>query len=191
MRLLILSLLSGLCVAYSSTSTAAAVRGREYIETERRIVTLTKQMVGEQRDVEAFGNLVEELDATFAEGSTRSFWQVARRVSESMKHEVAENQKRLARETMSTPKPDTQKAGAIDVAPAGASPDGGLPLARRTHKMQSIVRETEGLRKSLQFNDPSVIARYRHLVGEFQALLEADIAEMKGEIDALRVKNGG
>lgn len=163
MKSIVIPALVGLTLCYSIGTTDAAVRGREYVETERKIVKLTKEMVIEEREVDVFGNLVEDLDATFAQGSTQLFWQVAKNLSASMKKELRQ-----------------MRSNSTDTA-----------LALRIDRMQLIVRETDGLRESLQFNDPSVIARYRHLTGEFMSLLDEDLASRKRQIDSLRARQDG
>jgi hypothetical protein len=160
------------------------VQGRAYIQRERQIVKLTKVMVQENEEVEAFRDLLKELDTANLESPTRDFWLTVRELAEAMEEQVRQGRERLAKEAREG---NVQKADVADSAPLdssqGASED---PLAQRVHRMEMILRETEGMRTPMMMGEQSLIARYRVLVGEFHSLLQSEVDEMQAEIDALK-----
>jgi hypothetical protein len=177
----IVLLLIGIQIAVASP--AYSVHGREYVERERQIVKLTKQMVQRSGDVQAFRDLLLELDSIDLEGSPRDFWQTTRELKSAMAGAIQERHARLRRQGIVV-----QSAGAADNAnfdlDDGAENEN--PLARRVGRMEMIMRETNGLRDPQVIIDSSVIARYRLLVGEFHSLIQTDVDELQAEIDALK-----
>jgi hypothetical protein len=177
----IVLLLIGMQIAIASP--AHSVHGREYVERERQIVKMTKQMVQQSRDAQAYRELLLELDAIDLEESTRDFWHTAREVKSAMAKAIQEGHERLRRQGIVV-----QSASAADNATLDL--DDGTenenPLARRVGRMEMIMRETDGLRDPQMMNDSSVIARYRLLVGEFHSLMQTDVDELQAEIDALK-----
>lgn len=177
----IVLLLIGIQIAVASP--AYSVHGREYVERERQIVKMTKQMVQQSRDAQAFRELLLELDSIDLEVTPGDFWQVAREVKSAMTRAIQESHERLRRQGLVV-----QNASAADNATF--DPDDRAenenPLTRRVGRMEMIMRETDGLRDPQIMVDASVIARYRVLVGEFHSLMQADVDELQAEIDALR-----
>jgi len=174
-------LLIGLQVAVAAP--ALAVQGRDYVQRERQIVKLTKQTVKEQRETDAFRNLLVELDSIDLSESTRDFWQMARTVKDAMAEEVRQGHERIRKEGG-----DVQHADAAALAQLNSDKPsvGATPLEQRVERMEMIMLETDGLRNPVGMNDSSVITRYRALVGEFCSLLQAEVDEMQSEIDALK-----
>jgi hypothetical protein len=164
-------------------SPAYSVHGRAYIERERQIVKMTKQMIQQSRDVNAYRELLLELDSIDLEESTRDFWRTAHAVKDAMAEEIRQGHERLHRQVIVV-----QSASVADIA--NLDLDDGTenesPLARRVGRMEMIMRETDNLRDPNMMNDPSVIARYRLLVGEFHSLMQAEVDELQIEIDALK-----
>jgi hypothetical protein len=156
-----------------------AAQGRAYIEMERKIVKMTKQMVEEEREVKAFGKLLEEMDAADTSESTRGFWQVAQRVSEAMQRELDQGLERL------------EKEDGADVLKTIEAPDTSAadsPMLKRLRRMRAIVTESDGLRSPLAMADPATMTRYRALAGEFQELMATGIKAMKADIESLKSK---
>jgi hypothetical protein len=163
---------------------AFAVEGRAYVETERKIVRMTKQMVADNRETGAFADLLKELDAIDLSESTRDFWRLAHEVKDAMAEEVRQGRVRIEKEGASQQQADA--SGAVQPNPGAGSNPTEDALSKRIHRMEMIVLETEGLRNPLSMSEESVIVRYRHLVGEFHSLLQADVDETRAEIDALK-----
>jgi hypothetical protein len=177
----ILLLLIGMQIAIARP--AYSVHGREYVERERQIVKMTKQMVQQSRDAQAFRELLLELDSIDLKESMRDFWRTAREVKSAMARAIQQGHERLQRQGSVV-----QSAGSADKTTPDLN-DGTRnenPLALRIGRMEMIVRESDGLRDSLMMNNPSVIARYRLLTGEFYSLMQADVDESQARIDSLR-----
>jgi hypothetical protein len=165
---------------------AFAVKGRAYVENERRIVKLTKEMVREDKETQAFRDLIKELDSIDLEESTRDFWRTAHAVKDAMAEEIRQGRERLVKEGYY----DAQQAGTegLDASQGVSAPPTDNPLARRVDRMEMIVLETDGLRNPAGMNDQAVLVRYRVLVGEFHSLLQVEVDEMQAEIDALKAR---
>lgn len=177
MRIRLFLLMIGLHLAIAAP--VYAVKGRAYVQRERQIVKMTKEMVQEQREADAFRNLLKELDSVDLSESSRDFWRLARDVKDAMVEEVRQGQERLRKEGV-----QVQEAGLSGNSSVDTDTDES-PLAKRVKRMEMIVLETDGLRNPVAMSDPTSIARYRYLVGEFHSLLQADIDERQAEIDAL------
>lgn len=177
----IVLLLIGIQIAIASP--AYPVHGRSYVERERQIVKITKLMVQQSRDADAYHELLLELDTIDLEESTRDFWHTAREMGSAMASAIRQGRERLQQQCVVVP-----RAGGADNA--NLDPDNSTrnenPLAQRVGRMEMIKHETDGLREGQMMNDTSVIARYRLLVGEFYSLMQADVDELQAEIDALR-----
>ncbi|MHC4060177.1 MAG: hypothetical protein ACYSR6_01015 [Planctomycetota bacterium] len=177
----IVLLLIGMQIAIASP--AYSVHGREYVERERRIVKLTKQMVQRNSDAQAYRELLLELDSIGLEETPGDFWHMAREMKSAMTVAIQERHKRLRRQGIVV-----QSASAADNAPYDLD-DGAEnenPLVRRVGRMEMIMLETDGLCDPQMMNDSTVFARYRLLVGEFHSLMQADVDELQAEIDTLK-----
>jgi len=178
MKIRLFLLLIGLHLAIAAP--VYAVQGRAYVQRERQIVKLTKEMVQEQREADAFKDLLKQLDSVDLSESSRDFWRLAHDVKDAMVEEVRQGQERLRKEGAGV-----QEAGLSGSASSDADTNEN-PLAKRVKRMEMIVLETEGLRNPVAMSDPTSIARYRYLVGEFHSLLQAEVDEFQAEIDALK-----
>ncbi len=160
----------------------AYAQGRAYVEMGRTIVKMTKLMVVEEDEVKAFKKLLKELDAADTSESLREFWMTARKVSDAMKREVEQGQENLKKET------GDKETKVEELSDADTPDEDESPLAQRVQRMHMIVRETDGLRSPSGMADPSALARYRLLVGEFHDLLVDDVDAMKAEIKVYKEK---
>jgi hypothetical protein len=174
-------LLIGMQIAIASP--AYSVHGRAYVERERQIVKLTKQMVQQSRDADAYHELLLKLDSIDLKESTRDFWRAAREMKSAMARAIRQGRERLQRQGIVVPSASAADNATLDLDDDTKNEN---PLARRVGRMEIIMRETDGLRAPQMVNEPSVIARYRLLVGEFHSLMQADVDELQAEIDALR-----
>lgn len=177
----IVLLLIGIQIAVASP--AYSVHGRAYVERERQIVNTTKLMVQQSRDAEAYRELLLDLDSIDLEESTRDFWHTAREMGSAMANAIRQGRERLERQDIVVPLAGTADNANLDLDDGTGNEN---PLAQRVGRMEMIKRETDGLREGQMMNDTSIIARYRILVGEFHALMQADVDELQAEIDALR-----
>ena len=174
-------LLIGMYIAIASP--AYSVHGRAYVERERQIDKLTKQMVQQSRDARAYHELLLELDSLDLGESTRDFWRTAHEMEYAMAGAIRQARERLQREGIVVPNASAADNAALDLDDGTNNEN---PLARRVGRMEMIMRETGGLHDPQMMNDPSVIARYRLLVGEFCSIMQADVDELQAEIDALK-----
>jgi hypothetical protein len=177
----IVLLFIGMQIAIASP--AYSVHGREYVERERQIVKMTKQMVQQSRDAHAYHELLLELDSIDLEETTRDFWRTAREVKSAMARAIQQGHKRLQRQGIVVPSASAADNATLDLDDGTENEN---PLARRVGRMEMIMRESDGLRNPQMMNDPSVIARYRLLAAEFHSLMQADVDELQAEIDALK-----
>lgn len=177
----IVLLLIGMQIAIASP--AYSVHGRAYVERERQIDKLTKQMVQQSRDAHAYRELLLELDSIDLEESTRGFWRTAREMKSAMIRAIRQGRERLRRQGIVVPSASAADNATLDLDDGTKKEN---PLARRVGRMEMIVRETDGLHDPQMMNDSSVIARYRLLVGEFCSLMQADVDELLAGIDALK-----
>ena len=164
---------------------AYSTHGRAYVERERQIVKMTKQMVQHSRDAREYQELLLELDSIDLEESTRDFWRTANEMKSAMDRVIRQGRERLQRHGIVVPSAGAAGNATLDLDDGTKNEN---PLAQRVGRMEMIMRETEGLRDPQMMNDPSVIARYRLLVGEFHSLMQADVDELQAGIDALRVQ---
>lgn len=181
MKLHIVLLLIGM--QFATASPAYSVHGRAYVERERQIDKLTKQLVQQSRDARAYRELLLELDSIDLEESMRDFWRTAREMEYAMASAIRQGRERLQRQGIVVPNASAADNATLDL---GDGTKNENPLARRVGRMEMIMRETDGLHNPQLMNDPSVIARYRFLVGEFCSLMQAGVDESQAEIDALR-----
>lgn len=177
----IVLLLIGMQIAIANP--AYSVHGRAYVERERQIVKMTKQMVQQSRDANAYHELLLELDSIDLEESTRDFWRTAHEMKSAMATAIRQGRERFQRQGIVVPSASAADNATLDLDDGTKNENS---LARRVGRMEMIMRETDGLRNPQMMNDPSVIARYRLLVGEFHSLMQADVDELQAEIDALR-----
>lgn len=193
---LILNVLVAICLTGDAAPPAQA-QGRAYIQREREIVKMTKVMVQESREAKEFADLLKELDSADVSESTREFWQTAREIRSAMGRELEQARERLEKEGAGEKRTSEAKIQKAETAATATIPTGEdaassmSPQARRVHRMEMIIRETDGLRNPMSMNDESVMARYRLLVGEFHDLLLAEVDEMKEEIDTLKKMQRG
>jgi hypothetical protein len=177
MRIRLFLLLIGLHLAIAAP--VYAIKGRAYVQRERQIVKMTKEMVQEQREADEFKELLLELDSVDLSESTRDFWRLAHDVKDAMVEQVRQGHERLRKEGAGV-----QEAG-LSGDPSVDTDANENPLAKRVKRMEMIVLETDGLRNPVAMSDRTSIARYRYLVGEFHSLLQAEVDERQAEIDAL------
>jgi hypothetical protein len=184
MRNSLSTMLIGMLLLCLAATAADAVQGRAYVEREKQIYKLAKAVDVKAEEVKAFGDLLRELDDCDLEESSRDFWRTARSVKDAMDEQLRQARAQLKKEL------PVQQAGVSDTASLDMSEDAvETPLSKRVHRMEMILRETEGLRNPMSMNDESVINRYRLLVGEYHELLKEDVADMRAEIDALKAEN--
>lgn len=194
MRKPISTLLIGLFITAAAASAALAVQGRAYVERERQIQQMAKAMDGDRREVKTFKQLLEDLDDCDISESTRDFWRIARDVKPAMERELAQitdraNEK-AAKMRKNQVERSVQKAEMGEATPLDSSDaTSDSPLIKRARHMEMLYREAEGLRNPMAMADPSVVKRYRLLVGQFYDEMKADIHSREAEIDRLRKEN--
>jgi hypothetical protein len=177
-----------------AASAAHAVQGRAYVEREREIVKMTKQMVAVNDEVKAFGKLLEDLDDCDLSESSRDFWMTARDIKTAMEIEIAQARENLSKEDAQAREKQVrsavQQAEMMETAPLDSSDQEALsPQARRLQEMELTYREAEGLRNPMSMHEESVIKRYRVVVGHFHELMQQEVTDMQSEIDTLRELN--
>jgi hypothetical protein len=195
MKIITRTLLIGTVVlSCLAASAAQAVQGRAYIQREREIVKMTKQMVAVNDEVKAFGRLLENLDDCDLSESSRDFWMTARDIKTAMEVEIAQTRQNLSKEDAHAREKQVrsavQQAEMMGSAPLDSSDQESLsPLERRLREMELTYREAEGLRNPMSMHEESVIKRYRVVVGHFHELMQQEVAAMQADIDALKELN--
>lgn len=178
------TLLIGLLLLVAAAAAAYAMQGRAYVQRQRQIEKMTKDMVTHEDEVKSFAKLLDELDHCDMSESTRDYWHTAQSVKAAMEEQLHEAREELKKEA------PVQQAQVGDSASMSAATDStATSLATCVHRMEMIYRESEGLRNSFSLNDPSVIKRYRLLAGRFHDTLEQGIAARQAKIDALKALN--
>lgn len=178
-------------LAASPAAEAGGVKGgRAYIQAE-------KKLVAHQRKAREFAERIGEIDALRLPRRMHDFWNIDADLQRAMKREYARAKQMLPpEEPVSNGRraPENRQdadtsAGApnyLDAAEAldrNAQEKADRQSPRdRVRRMNEIMRELDGLRGIMMGEDLDVLPRYRHLLGEFLVLMQA---EVRAEAEAL------
>ena len=179
-----------------SASFGELVKGsRAYVQAERELMSVKKQLTQDQAEVDDFSALLVEMDELrMPRALLHDFWPVNTNVRRAMLREQEQAKFRLEAaktETKHAPAKarPTQKASmgtAMDKSVDGDSDADrekpAMSATERFERMDAIIRETDGLQRVLANGDDGVAGRYRFLLGEFLQLMRDDVEDTEQHI---------